>query len=166
MAKKNDDVTPDNTGTTQAERDEKGRFRKGYSGNPAGCATGSRHRITRALQELFDGEGEALAKKCIEMAKGGDMVALKACLDRLIPPVKERPIAFDLPAIHSSEDATRAVAAISDACLRGDLDQASAQGLTKVVDVFRRMLECGEFERRLKDLECQVLELCGKGGTP
>ncbi|GHE80556.1 hypothetical protein GCM10019059_43480 [Camelimonas fluminis] len=52
-------------------------FRKGQSGNPAGKPRGSRHRTTRAIDELLAGEAEKITRKAIEMACGGDTVALR-----------------------------------------------------------------------------------------
>ena len=40
-------------------------FKPGQSGNPAGKKPGTRNRATRALEELLDGEGEALTRKAV-----------------------------------------------------------------------------------------------------
>ncbi|MFC3636129.1 DUF5681 domain-containing protein [Camelimonas fluminis] len=65
-------------------------FRK--SGNPAGKPRRSRHRTTRAIDELLAGEAGRITHKAIEMACGGDTVALRLCLERLAPPRKDRPV--------------------------------------------------------------------------
>ena len=88
-------------------------FEPGKSGNPAGKPKGSRNQITLAIEALLDGEGEALTKKAIELAKTGDMQALRLCLDRLVPPRKDRPVSFELPAITCAGDAAKASAALS-----------------------------------------------------
>ena len=77
----------ENAGVKQA-----GRFEKGRSGNPAGKPPGARNRATLAAEKLLDGEAEALTRKAIERAKEGDGVALKMCLDRIIP-VRREPFA-------------------------------------------------------------------------
>ena len=46
------------------------QFQKAQSGNPAGPACGSRNR-TVLMQNLLEGEAEAIARKAIEMAKEG-----------------------------------------------------------------------------------------------
>jgi hypothetical protein len=38
----------------------------------------------------LDGEAEALTRKAIERALEGDTTALRLCLDRLLPPRKDR----------------------------------------------------------------------------
>ena len=78
-------------------------WRKGVSGNPSGKPKGSLNRVTLAIQSLLDGEGEELTRKAIELAKDGDLTALKLCLERICPPRKSRPISIDLPDVKTSE---------------------------------------------------------------
>ena len=73
------------------------RFQKGQSGNPAGRPKGARHKVTIAVKELLEGEAEAITRKAIEMAKAGDTVALRLCLDRLTPARKDRPVSSTCP---------------------------------------------------------------------
>ena len=48
--------------------------------------------MTFAAEALLDGEDEALTRKAVEMALAGDGTALRLCLDRIIPPRRERPV--------------------------------------------------------------------------
>src|SRR3954453_13321987 len=73
------------------------RFKPGHSGNPAGKAKGTRHRATRAAEALLDGEVEALPRRAVEMALAGDTVAMRLCLERILPARKDRHIPFTLP---------------------------------------------------------------------
>ena len=57
------------------EEPQDSRWKKGQSGNPNGRAAGSRNRATLAIEALLEGEGEALTRKAIELAKDGDMQA-------------------------------------------------------------------------------------------
>ena len=75
----------------QKQQKQRGRpFEKGRSGNPAGRRRGSRNRSTQAAQLLLEGEAEALTRKAVELALGGDPAALRLCLDRVIPPHRRR----------------------------------------------------------------------------
>jgi hypothetical protein len=94
---------PDNSGRGQ-DRDPRGRWQKGVSGNPLGPPAGSRHRTTRAVEALLDGEAEGLTRKAVEMALAGDTVALRLCLERLVPPRKDRPVALALPPLGGTPD--------------------------------------------------------------
>jgi hypothetical protein len=84
----------------------------GKSGNPAGRPKGSRNKTTLAVEALLDREAEDLTRKAIELAKGGDLVALRLCLDRICPPRKESPVSFVLPPLNTAADAKQASAAI------------------------------------------------------
>src|SRR5450432_3287649 len=86
--------------TDSKQRDT--RFKPGQSGNPSGRPKGARHRTTVAIEALLEGEGEALTRKAIDLAKAGDMQALRLCMDRLAPPRKDSPVAFDLPEMKTS----------------------------------------------------------------
>ena len=73
-------------------------------GNP-GKPKGARHRATRAMEALLDGESEALTRRAIEMALAGDSTAMRLCMDRLLPALRERPVSVDLPPLNGSQDA-------------------------------------------------------------
>ena len=57
----------------------------------AGKPKGARSRVTRAMEDLLEGEAEALTRRAVEMALAGDAVALRLCMDRLLPALRERP---------------------------------------------------------------------------
>jgi hypothetical protein len=128
-------------------------FAKGRSGNPAGRPVGARHKTTIAAEALLDGEAEALTRKAIEAALGGDMTALRLCLDRILPPRRERPIKFELPPLRSAEGASAAMAAITAAVAAGELSLGEAESAAKLVELYLRTLETAEYERRLRALE-------------
>src|SRR6516165_2074446 len=65
-------------------------FETGHSGNPNGRPKGARNKATVMVEQLLDGELDALVRKLIEKAKAGDIAALRLCLDRLLPPRRDR----------------------------------------------------------------------------
>src|SRR5215813_3228417 len=83
-------------------------FEKGQSGNPAGRPKGARNRTTIAVEALLDGQAEAITQKAIELALQGDRVALRLCLERILPAQRERRINFAMPSLESAEDAAPA----------------------------------------------------------
>jgi hypothetical protein len=107
----------ENTGGKQ----EHCRWRKGVSGNPAGKAKGTRHKITMAVQELLGGEAEALPRKCVDLAMAGDTTALRLCMERLGPAVKSRAVALALPAVETATDILKAHAATIRAMAAGEI---------------------------------------------
>jgi hypothetical protein len=106
-----------------------------------------------AAETLLDGESEALTKKAIELAKNGDMAALRLCLERIIPPRKDRPVAFSLPPIASPKDATAALSALLAAVASGDLTPVEASEIGKLVDGYVKAVEANELAERLAVLE-------------
>ena len=76
-------------------------FKKGRSGNPAGRRTGSRNKATIAAAALLAGESEALTRKAVELALVGDPAALRLCIERILPPCRERTVKFARPAARS-----------------------------------------------------------------
>src|ERR1700730_13409490 len=98
-----------------------GHFQKGQSGNPAGRPKGARNRSTVAAEALLEGEAEALTRKPIELARAGDATAIRMCIERLVPPRKDRTICLELPAINGIGDANRAAGAVLTAVADGTI---------------------------------------------
>ena len=141
------------TKPANVRRKQDGRFAKGHSGNPAGKLPGTRHRATLAAEALLDGEGEALTRKAIEMALQGDGVALRLCLDRLLPPRKDRPLRIDLPRLESSADISKALAVLAQAVAEGELTPREANAIGTLLEGHRRAIETTELEARIAVLE-------------
>ncbi|HET6518770.1 MAG TPA: hypothetical protein VFG47_03005 [Geminicoccaceae bacterium] len=92
------------------------------------------------------------------MALSGDTTALRLCLERLLPPCRERPVRFALPAITTAADAAGAVAALARAVAAGELTPGEAAELGRQLAAFANAREAAELERRLSDLEARVGE--------
>ncbi len=131
----------------------KGSFRKGQSGNPAGRPPGSRNRATEMAELLLDGEAEALTRKALELALAGDAAALRLCLDRIIPPRRQRPVRLAVPPVAGAADLGATMAAITNAAASGAIATGEAAELARVVEIFVRAVETSDFERRLSALE-------------
>ncbi len=138
----------ENTGTNQG-----GRFKPGQSGNPAGKPAGARHRATLAIEALFEGEAEAIGRKCIDLALGGDGIALRLVMERLVPLRKGRPVQFDMPDVDGVADLSNALGAVLKATAAGVLTPEEAASISQILDARRRAIETAELERRIADLE-------------
>jgi len=90
------------------------------------------------------------------LAKAGDMQALKLCLDRIMPPRKDRHVAFALPAMNKPADAAKGLSAIVAAVADGQLTPSEAAELTRLVESFARVLETVDHEERLRALEGKI----------
>lgn len=129
------------------------RWRKGQSGNPSGKPRGARHKATLAAEALLDGEAEALTRKAIERALEGDATAMRLCLERILPPRKERPLRLALPALASASDATTALAAITAAVATGKITTGEGADLNAIVAGFVKAVETSDIEARVAALE-------------
>jgi hypothetical protein len=124
---------------------QRGRpFTKGRSGNPAGKPKGARHHATRLAETLLERDSEALVRTAVELALGGDTVALKLCLDRLVPPRRERTIGLNLPDLRTPGDAAAMSGAILEAVTKGQITLGEASELAKLVAVHVAALESSE----------------------
>jgi hypothetical protein len=128
-------------------------FRKGRSGNPDGRPKGSRNVTTVALQSLLDGQATALTQKAIDLALIGDMAALRLCLDRILPPRKDRPLTFNFPAITNAAEAANTMSAILAAVASGEITPTEASEIGKLVDSYVRAVEATELAARIERLE-------------
>src|SRR5262245_21723466 len=131
-------------------------FQPGQSGNPTGKPKGTRNKTTLAVETLLDGEAETLTRKAIELAKSGDLAALRICLVRIAPPRKDRPVLFELPPVSSAADAAKAAAALLEAVAVGDLTPAEASELGQLLEAYIKALEATEFAERLAQLERKI----------
>ena len=140
---------PDNTDKKQA----KGKFKEGVSGNPSGRPKGSRNKATIAIQSLLDGEAEEIARKAIELAKDGDMTAIRLVLERIIPPRKDAPIEFAMPEVITAQDIPKAINIIMQSVADGSITITEANGVTSLLDSYRKSIELEDLEQRIIKLE-------------
>jgi Family of unknown function (DUF5681) len=133
---------------------QRGRpFPKGRSGNPKGRPTGARNVATVLAEQLLDGEAEELIRKVIAKAKHGNLPALRICIDRILPPRRERSVHFTMPELRSVGDASRAISALMSAVANGELGASEAAELSKLIETYVRAVEATELEQRLLALE-------------
>ncbi|MFA5381827.1 MAG: DUF5681 domain-containing protein [Candidatus Micrarchaeia archaeon] len=128
-------------------------FKKGQSGNPSGKPKGTLSKTTKAAMVLLDGEAEALTRKAINKAKKGDPVALKLCLERIIPLRRELPLSIKLPKVETVADIPKAMAAILSAVSRGRITPGEGQALSSMMELYRKGLELTELEARMAAIE-------------
>jgi hypothetical protein len=135
--------------TRNSGRNTDGTFASGNSGKPRGA----RHRATQAALALLDGQAEALTRKAVDMALGGDGAALRLCLERIAPPRKDAPVTFELPAMTCARDAAHAAAAVLGAVSEGELTPIEGASIMALVETWRRTFETTELEARMAALE-------------
>ena len=130
-------------------RDARGRFGPGNPGRPKGA----RHKATRAAEALLDGEAEALTRKAVEAALGGDSAALRLCLERILPARRDRPMRFEAGPLQSTGDLAALSCRLLEAVAAGEITPEEAKAVGGIVETARRAIETEELERRIAALE-------------
>lgn len=130
-----------------------GKFKTGQSGNPKGKPKGALNKATRAAQELLDGEAQTITRKAVDLAIEGNPVALRLCLERILPPRKDRPVTLNLPKMEKVGDITKALSTILAAVVQGEITPTEARDLGGLVEGVRKAIETAELESRLRALE-------------
>ena len=131
-------------------------FKKGQSGYPAGKKKGTRNKATLVLEAILDGDAPELMRKAVHLAKAGDASMMRLCLERLIPPRKDRPVQFELPPVNNSADAAKAMLAIVQAVAAGEITPNEAFEVSKIIECFAETLKVNELEARIEALETKT----------
>jgi hypothetical protein len=135
-------------------RAPKTAWKPGESGNPSGRPVGSRNRATVMAQALLDGQIEAITQRVVDAALSGDMVAARMVIERVVPPMRERPINLALPPDLSTAAAVSAAAGlVLKAVGEGELLPGEAIALAGIIEGRRKAIETQQFEERIAALE-------------
>lgn len=107
-------------------------FKVGKSGNPQGRPKGAVSRRVQ-LANLFEPHAEKLINKTIELALSGDTVALRLCVERLVPKPKHEPLGIKFPSKYDKNSMEKLSDEILQAVCDGRVDLDEAERLKKFV---------------------------------
>jgi hypothetical protein len=144
-----------NTGPKQAApaaRAAGGKFAAGVSGNPSGRPRGSHNRSSLLAQELLDGDGQLIVRKAIEMAKGGEPVALRLCIERIVPR-RAGMVELALPLVRRAEDVAEACAAVIASAAGGEISLQEGREFMQLLESQRKAIETQDLAVRIELLE-------------
>ena len=148
---------------TKDAKKPRGRpFKKGRSGNPAGKAQGTRNSATLAAETLLEGECEGLTRILIEMAKGGNIAAMRLVMERVLPPRRERTLHFPLPPLKTAADAMTAMSMIAEGVGQGELSASEAHIMVSLVQEFLKGLEQFGNDLRMAKIEGYITKIEAK----
>lgn len=126
-------------------------FQPGQSGNPKGKPKGAPDK-RRELRDMLRPHAPALIKKAIDMALDGDTVALKLCIDKLLPPLKamSTAVTFPLdPALPLADQGKAILQAVAD----GALPSSEGVELLSALAGVAKLVELDEITRRIEAIE-------------
>ena len=116
------------------------------------------------IHYLRFGEAEGLTRGCIKKALDGDMTALRLCLERILPPSRERPVKINLPATSTANGINHTAEAILQGVATGELLPADGTAHSNIIEKRRAAFETLEIEKRLAVLEEEYLKNGRKEG--
>jgi hypothetical protein len=123
-----------------------GKFIKGAGGRPKG----SKNKVTVAIENMMEGEGERIGRKCIDLALNGDPTALKIVMDRIAPVRKGRAI----PTIEVKKNEGK-IEALLRAVLAGEITPDEGQSVVSLIESAARVATA----HALADMRAQQLEV-------
>lgn len=141
------------TAETTAKKQRGRPFPKGRSGNPTGRPVGARNRATVLAETLIDDEARAIIIAVIAKAKAGDPVCLRLCMERILPPRRDRAVQFDLPKMETASDAVGVMGWVLHAVAHGELTPSEGETISRLVATWIQDLQVVDFEQRLARLE-------------
>jgi hypothetical protein len=115
-----------------------------------GRPQGSRNKATIALQEMLDGHGESITRKCALLALQGNPTALRLCMERLIAPRRDSPIKFNLPAVNTAAEVGQAIGTVLQDVAGGQLTPAEGQMVSAILEDRLKAIETEDQLRTLK----------------
>ena len=128
-------------------RGRSGRFLPQSSGNPAERPKGSQNKTTLAAQALLEGEAESLTRKAIELAMSGDPVALRLCLERILPRREGRLVELSLPKVKTATEIASGLATVIHAVGAGMLTPGEGETISRMLETHGRLTEAAEREQ-------------------
>ncbi|MBC4019311.1 hypothetical protein [Siccirubricoccus deserti] len=96
-------------------------------------------------------------RKVQEMAEAGDMRAAELLLRRLWPERKGRPVEMELPALNTTADLPKAMAAVAAEMAAGNLSPEEAAQVSAVIEAQRRALETQDLAARIAAIEAREM---------
>ena len=131
-------------------RDRRGRFAKGSGGRPPG----TRNRLRRTVNALLEASAPELVERVLELARAGDVQALRIALDRIVPVPRDAPVVLPtMPVIESAADLPRAFGVVLQAVADGALTPSEAERIARLLASAGRVLELVDIEERVRKLE-------------
>jgi hypothetical protein len=112
-----------------------------------------------ACEQILEGDSEELMRVAVKLAKQGNIHALRLCLERIIPPQKERCINLELRPISSLQDLPIQFQDIAAAIAEGRITPAEGESMSNILTSHAQTMERVEMDRRVAELEAHISEV-------
>ena len=135
------------------DRNTDGTFSSGNAGRPKG----TRNLKTVAIESLLEGQAEALTQTAISKALEGDSVALRLCMDRIMPAPKDRRIKVQLPSISSPHELLKAASDVMISVQSGELTPLEGEKVMVLLERCQKLFVSVDLVERIEALEQKVM---------
>lgn len=127
------------------------KWQKGQSGNPKGRKKGGKTQSTIIRQQL-ESHSDEIINKVVEIALRGNLNAIKLCLERICPPLKQAEVSFEFGNI-GGKSLTEKGEVIINSLAEGNITAHEARNAISILLTQGRLKEIDELENRLSSLE-------------
>jgi hypothetical protein len=135
------------------------RGRPFESGNKFGKGRprGSRNKTSAAAREILNDHAEPLVRKALLMAlkDGGDSKAMKMCLDRILPVLRDQPVRFGRLPMGTAAEIAKAAEIVAQRVTTGKITIPQGLGFLDLIETRRRTIETQDLAARVSLLEQQ-----------
>jgi hypothetical protein len=104
-------------------------------------------------ESLLQGDAKRITRKCVEMAKAGDPIAMKLAMERIAPPRKDHFVDLKLPKLKTANDAVKASSLIIQAVSEGKITPGEADELSKLITAFTETVHVADLAKKLEEYE-------------
>lgn len=130
------------------DRDDKGRWVKGVSGNAAG-----RPPNAEKIRAYLEPHQEKVLKSLLHAARTGDVTAQRLILERLAPSTRAAHAPVEIPGLIGARTLTEKATAILDAIAAGAVPPDVGERLLGALANYAKALETDELAARIAALE-------------
>ena len=106
-------------------------------------------------RSMLEPYAEELIQRVVDLAKDGDMAALKLCLDRLCAPLRSTDRLLTIEGMADVKELSDKGEIVLANVATGEVTPSEAQHLMNAISSQARILEVDELERRITELERQ-----------
>jgi hypothetical protein len=128
------------------------KYKKGVSGNAKGRPKGIVDRRTK-WRDTLRKELPGLLKRLVDLAKAGDVQAIKLILDRVAPPLRPQSAPVEIPALATAASLTDKARAILAAVADGSIGTDQGHDLLSALGSVARIIETDSIAARVEILE-------------
>lgn len=114
---------------------------------------GHRIHIASVCEKIVSDKAPELVSKTVQAALDGDMTAMRLCMDRVMPVLKNRPVNISIPEINTADDAMKALGQVVKEVAAGVISIDEGNGMIQMINNIREIILQNEDISRMKSYQ-------------